>query len=94
MPDPLNNVPALDIYSAECTLVPQYMTEQISIIIAHHPVYAQFETLPRGLKVGAGTFPPDEFLLPGVYNMLRRVGRIRFKNANPGQVAYITCRAE
>jgi hypothetical protein len=95
MPYPLNNVATSDAYTQAATLTPPRTVRKARIVIANAAAYVAIERVDLGLRVGGGSFLPEEFWVPGVYGITRDfdMGRIQFRSGAPGVPAQVTASA-
>lgn len=95
MPYPLNNVDTSDAYTLATTLSPPRTVKKVNIVITNAAAYVSMERCDMGMRVGGGTFLPEEFKIPGVYGITRdfAIGRIRFRSGATGVPAKVTAAA-
>lgn len=95
MADVLNNATTANGFTDPATATFQFPTNKLALIIANNAVYMNVLVVPAGMRVGGGTWGPDEYMIPGVYSQSRRerVGGVRFKNATAGLNAQVSARA-
>lgn len=86
MADYINNVPAADQYTAVCTIGPDFAAKTAVITVANNPVLMQFAVGKYG--DWRWTDEREFFSIPQSFRVGNIIG-VKFRNANPGQVARI-----
>lgn len=86
MADYLNNVACADNYTPACTIGPNFDARTVVITIANNPVLMQF-----GIgKLGDWRWTDERefFAIPQSFQVGKVIG-VRFRNANPGNIARV-----
>lgn len=86
MADYINNLAALDIYDPTLTLGPNAAAHSAVITVANNPALLQLAVHD---DQGVRWLDDREFLVPPQSFKISKMAGVRFRNANPGQVARI-----